>query len=303
MHAVVAWLTARLAMHEAVTLTVQDPDTRPEAWPGERNEAGEPYRDWRVWLDLADGVAAHLATPRPDPDEPHALRLTFRARGGEADLHDPSRPHGERYAASSAFAQLDKTDHPGFLLPLLDAVRFAAPQPPDRVLIVGCFDGDELAALTHPPLAWSPTRMVGVDRDARALQRAMERFPVATFLHADLAQLEDRPLDVGRFDLILAIGVLNSPSLDGARTLAHLVRNHAHASGGVIVGLPASRLLDGAVVWGARTRNYRETDLSLVVRDLAGHRRYLHQHGYRTRITGRYDLLLTGRRDAPDDGA
>ncbi|MDZ7708495.1 MAG: hypothetical protein U5J97_11510 [Trueperaceae bacterium] len=91
--------------------------------------------------------------------------------------------------------------------------------------------------------------------------------------------------------------MLQSPDIDGPAVLRTLVRELAAPSGGLVIGLPCSRFRGGEVVWGARTRNFTEVDLSLVVRDLAGHRRYLHQQGYRSRIGGRYDLLLTARRD------
>lgn len=294
------WLRDRLREHGVAELLVPDPDEGPGGWPGEPRPDGSARLDLRAWLDLADAVGARLRTPRPHPPRPDVgpgparLRLRFERLAGEADLHaDGGRP-ADRYAADGDFARVRKMALPGFVLPLLDALAFAAPRAPERVLVAGCHRGDELDALAQATPPVPPERVTGVDRQQDALAEARRRHPRARFVNADLAAL---PAELGRFDLIVAIGVLQSPELDGPAVLRSLVRDHAAPIGGLVMGLPCSRFVDGEVVWGARTRNYAETDLSLVVRDLAGHRRYLHQQGYRTRIGGRYDLLLTARRE------
>lgn len=295
-------IRARLEREGRVALLVPDPDAGDGRWRGEPDPEGVPLLGLRDWLDLADALGARLATPRPRPARGSGgLVLTLERLGEEAALHggDPD----ERYGVRGSFARVRKTALPGFRLPLLDALRFASGSPAApalRALVVGCHRGDELEVLAaaDPPLP--PERVVGVDRNDEALATARARFPVAAFVHADLEGLaRGEPLPVeGRFDLVVAVAVLQSPRLDGPAVLRGLVRHHASARGGLIIGLPASRFRDGEVLWGARTRNFTEPDLSLVVRDLAGHRRYLHQHGYRTRIGGRYDLLLAARREA-----
>lgn len=294
--AVLDRIRARLARDGRVDLLVRDPDADPGRWRGEAAEGEPPHLGVRDWIDLAEGLSARLRTPRPDVGAtPRTVLLTLDRLGDEADLHGRD-PH--RYARDGAFARVRKSALPGFLLPLSDALRFARGDEPDaagceRVLVVGCHHGDELAVLgaSEPPV--HPRQVVGIDVREDALAIARERWPDAAFLGADAGDL---PADLGRFELIVAIAVLQSPELDGPAVLRSLVRDHATPAGGLVIGLPASRFRDGEVLWGARTRNFTQPDLSLVVRDLAGHRRYLHQHGYRTRIGGRYDLLLAARR-------
>ncbi len=313
-------LRRHLSQEGRVDLLIPDPDDGEGLWPGEPRPDGALRRDWRAWLDLADAVGARMRTPRPvGGPRPRRLRVPYVLLSGESEVHaDGGRPDG-RYAPGGAFARLRKHEHPGFLLPFLDVVAFAAPRPSRRVLVVGCHRGDEIEALTRlrPPVP--PSRVTGLDREAAALDEARRRFPDARFVQTDLRDLcspsdlafdaePDRasssepdvasdPEGGHRFDLIVAIDVLQSPGIDGPAVLRTLVRELAAPSGGLVIGLPCSRFRGGEVVWGARTRNFAEVDLSLVVRDLAGHRRYLHQQGYRTRIGGRYDLLLTARRD------
>lgn len=296
LHEVIAWLRQRLATEGRGDLLVPDPDEGEDRWPGEPRPDGLPGRDWRAWLDLADGLGARMRTPRHAGGEgPSRLRVPFVRLGGEAAFHGGAARAADRYEHGGTFARIRKMAHPGFLLPLLDALAHATSAARGRTLLLGCHRGDEIDALTSLRPAIEPSSITGVDQNEAALAEARRRFPGARFVQADLAAL---PADLGRFELIVAIDVLQSPALDGKAFLHALVREHAAAESGVVVGLPCSRFRDGTVVWGARTRNYREPDLSLVVRDLAAHRRYLHRHGYRCRITGRYDLLLSAVREA-----
>ena len=298
--AVLPVIRARLAAHGRVTLLVRQEAIGADGWRGEPGPDGVPRLGLRDWLDLADALEARLTGPLEAHDRPGATSLFRLERlGPEADVH--GRSDVARYGPGGAFARVNKAALPGFRLPLREALAFARDiETPheERVLVIGCHQGDELEVLAaaDPPIP--AERVVGIDRDADALAEARARHPGARFVAADLADLaagEALPVD-GRFELIVAVAVLQSRGLDGPAVLRGLIRHHAAERGGVVVGVPASRFRDGEVAWGARTRNFRETDLSLVVRDLAGHRRYLHQHGYRTRIGGRYDLLLAGRR-------
>jgi SAM-dependent methyltransferase len=192
---------------------------------------------------------------------------------------------------------LRKLEHPGLALPLLAALGRVRPPDGGRVLLLGCGQGEELVALQalEPP----PTKLavVGFDHAAAPLARAAARFPQAEWLLGDVNEL---PEGLGRFDLVVAVALLQSPAVDAGPLLRRVVQHHLNPRGGLLLGWPNGRFRDGVPVWGARTRNRREGDLALVVRDLAGHRRYLHQHRFRTHIGGGYELFLTAwREDAP----
>ncbi|MEX2502496.1 MAG: class I SAM-dependent methyltransferase [Trueperaceae bacterium] len=331
-------LAERLTRRGFAEAIVEDPDRRPDAWAGEPDAHGVPHRDLRAWVDLAELLGARLATPRPGP-RPGTLRLLFTAAGGEASFHAAKRPQAEphaapctapnattttpdgspphagdaRYAADADFARLRKHEHPAFLLPLAEAIAFAAgrdrpepawapwpedgppPAPPARTLLLGCHRADELHALRFAIPDLDLATVTGVDRDRSALADAARHWSHARFVPGDAAAL---PAALGRFDLIVTIGLLQSPGLDARAALRAWLRHHATEAGGLVLGLPNGRFVGGRPVRGARTRNARQTDLSLLVRDLAGHRRYLQQHRYRCRIGGRDELLLAARREA-----
>ncbi|MFU8887432.1 MAG: class I SAM-dependent methyltransferase, partial [Trueperaceae bacterium] len=281
----------------AVELEVPDPDA---VDAGGATAAGPVAGRWRGWFDLAEGLGCRLEAPRPLGGGRAALRLV--PLPPEADWHGGAATAGagdaggsECYADPEGFGAVRKLDHPGFLLPLLEALERVRPPDGGRVLVLGCHRGDEVAAfglLDRPPVGLD---VVGVDHAESPLAEAARRFPTARFLRRDVADL---PSELGRFDLVVAIAVLQSPAVDDRALLRRLVQAHLTPAGALLLGLPNGRFRGHEPVWGARTRNYREPDLSLVVRDLAAYRRYLHQHGFRAHVGGRYDLLLSAWRGA-----
>jgi SAM-dependent methyltransferase len=281
-----------------VRIEVPDPDLGRGCYPGERvgPEGALVHRPLRGWCDLAEGLGCRLLTPR-GVDATH-VALCFERLGPEAPWHVEGRTaepeteaRHERYGAGSAFARLRKLEDPGFLLTFLEALGRVPLPPGARVLDLGVNRGDELAVFD-----WLPTppdvTFVGVDHSPSALAEARARFPDPRhrFLEADLNAL---PSGLGRFHLVVSVGTLQSPGVDDHALLRRLVQEHLEPGASLLLGFPNSRFRDGEVVYGARVRNLREPDLSLLVKDLSFYRRYLHQHGFRTFLGGKYDLLLT----------
>ena len=56
------------------------------------------------------------------------------------------------------------------------------------------------------------------------------------------------------------------------------------------------RYLDGEIKYGARKKNDRQPELSLVVKDLNFYMRLLQKRGFQTTLRGKYYLFLTGVR-------
>jgi SAM-dependent methyltransferase len=283
------------------SIEVPDPDLGRGRYPGERvgPEGKLVHRPLRGWCDLAEGLGCRLRMPRAVDATHVALRFErlgpeapwhVEGRGAEAETDTPR----ERYGAASAFARVRKLEDPGFLLSFLEALGRVALAPGARVLDLGVNRGDELAAFDWLPDAPDVT-FVGVDHSPSALAEARARFPDPRhqFLDADLNAL---PSGLGRFSLVVSVGTLQSPGVDDRALLRRLVQEHLEPQASMLLGFPNSRFRDGEVVYGARVRNLREPDLSLLVKDLSFYRRYLHQHGFRTFLGGKYDLLLTATR-------
>jgi 2-polyprenyl-3-methyl-5-hydroxy-6-metoxy-1,4-benzoquinol methylase len=299
--AILAHVAARLAAgDEVIELLALDPDHGRGRFAGELvDHDGVPYRHrpLRVWLELAERLELRLATPRPAAPPLCVVRLE-RLRGAPGAAGDRAAPPAERYGAASAFARIAKAEEPGFVLDLAAALGRLAPPARARVLAVGVNTGDELALLAALAPALEGAAVVGLDHSRSALAIARARFPRAALHELDLADLITGAAglpDLGRFDLIVALGVLQSGALDDRGLLRRLVQDHLAPGGGLLVGLPNSRYHDGELSPGARVVNRREPELGLLIKDVAFYRKYLQQHRMEVFVTGRHDLLIAAR--------
>ncbi|MFK7603171.1 class I SAM-dependent methyltransferase [Deinococcus sp. SM5_A1] len=297
---------AALENGEEVTLEVPDPDAGLGLYAGElytcaAGPAGR-HRPWSAWADLADALGAHLLTPQPSGPG--------RARFGLRRYAAAPAPNAGGYGVGGDWARVDKLEDPVLLLTLVEALRRIDPPAGGRVLALGVNSGRELDALAlafpgrpspdqHSPDRHSPGRhfeVVGVDTDASALAAARGRHPAATFLELDVAELsrpDQRPLELGRFDLILALSLLQSPGVRRDVLLKALCKHHLTEIGGLVFGFPNARYRDGLLSHGARMRNFARPDLSLLCADVAGTRRDLQKRGFQVFVTGKYEVLLT----------
>ncbi len=307
---ILAHLQARLLAGEPgpFHFLVADPDL------GRGRYAGEPidhhghralHRPWRTWTDLADRLELRLLTPRPSSAERRDLlvlgfeRLADASWDDEPPAPDPSSPSSadrtERYGAASGYARIAKGEEPGFVVDLAEALERCRLPSSARVLDLGVNDGDELALMMElaPPLR--SARFVGVDHSASALAAARARFSEeqVQLVCADLGALDARAGALGRFDLVVCLGTLQSPGVDDRALLRRVVQEHLAPRGAVLLGIPNCRYRDGELLHGARMRNFRQPELGLVVKDLAFYRKYLQQHDRQVFLTGNHTLLLT----------
>jgi ubiquinone/menaquinone biosynthesis C-methylase UbiE len=162
-------------------------------------------------------------------------------------------------------------------------------RPGLRVLDLGVNTGEELLAFDM--LGVSALEVIGIDQEASALALARQRFPRYTFINADLNDLGT--LELGRFDLILSISTLQSPGVADRELLRQLVQEYLSPGASLILAFSNSRYADGELLFGARLKNFRQAELSLLVKDLAFYKKYLQQHGFQVFITGKYYLFLT----------
>lgn len=280
-----------------IRLQVLDPDLGRGRHAGERiTIAGVEFihRPLRVWVDLAERLGLRLLSPRPAT--PPTIELCLERLDPAADWHSAPVPDPrEKYGADSSFARISKLEDPDFILDLADAIERVGLGPDARVLELGVNRGDALTLLTErvPGLA-ERGELVGLDHSSSALALARARLPRGRFIAADLADLGAlADLELGRFDLVLAIDTLQSSGLDDRALLRHLVQRWLAPRGAVVLGVANCRYLDGEVVHGARMRNFRQPELGMVIKDIAFYRKYLQQHGRKVYVTGRHELLIT----------
>lgn len=292
--AIVHHVAARLdAGEDVVEIEVPDPDLSPGRFAGEtlRDITGVEvvHRPLRVWVDLAQRMQLRLHTPRivaPGRVRLRFARLADEAAWGEGD---PT----ERYGAASAYQRIHRAEDPGFVLDLKDALERARLPPCPRVLDLGCNTGDVIALVRELVADRAPT-CVGIDHSASAIAAARGRFSAdeVQLVQADLAALP--VLDLARFDLVLAIATLQSPGVDDRAVVRHVVQNLLPPHGTLVIAIPNCRYQGGELLHGARTKNFRQPELGLLVRNAEFYRRYLAQHRRRVFITGTHYLFVTG---------
>lgn len=265
---IVSWI----ANNSEIRFEVLDPDRGAGRYAGELVEIdGDFYihRPYRVWLDLAERLGLRMKTPRVIANH---VELRF-------DRLDRDARWQGRYIALPS-----KLEDPGVLLDLQAALARVALRPGARVLDLGCNTGELFAVLP------ADATLVGVDHSAEALGVARQRCPAAQFVQADVAALP--PL--GRFDLVLSVGLLQSGALDDRALVRHVVQELLAPGGAVIFGWPNCRYIAGEVEYGARMKNFTEPELGLVIKDIAFYRKYLQQHHRQVFVTGKNYLLVTG---------
>jgi SAM-dependent methyltransferase len=288
---IVRWMQAELVTGATrLELQVLDPDRGRGLYAGE--VVGDRiHRPYRVWLDLADRLGLRMTTP--SHVEQDLVTLHFERLDRRELLRATGDDRTERYGADSEFARISKGEEPGFVLDLADAIertRVSALGAKARVLDLGVNTGDEIALMRE--LGLRDARFVGVDHSASAIAEARVRFPDVELHVADLNALAS--LGLGRFDLVVSIGTLQSPGVDDRDVVRRVVQDHLADNGSVILGLPNCRYVDGELEHGTRVRNFRQPELGLLVRDATYYRRYLHQHGKQVFVTGQHYVLVTG---------
>jgi SAM-dependent methyltransferase len=282
---------------QTVELDVLDPDLGRGLYAGERVEhdgAAYVHRSYRLWIELAGRLGLRMLTPRPLAAP--RIRLVFERLDEAARLRPSGEDPTEKYGATSEFARIDKLEDPGFVIDMAEALERVALPAGARVLDLGVNTGDELALLMAlAPALRDAATLVGIDHSASAIAAARQRFrdaPNVALHEADLATLG--ALDLGRFDLVLSIGTLQSAGVDDREVVRQVVQHHLTPHGAVIFGFPNCRYIDGEVEYGTRMRNFREPELGLLIKDVAFYRKYLQQHHRQVFVTGKSYVLVTG---------
>jgi SAM-dependent methyltransferase len=290
---VIRFLEVALTSQPTITFRVVNPRLANGLYSGEFLEvAGQRYcyRPLRVYLELAERLGCHCYILSVDDvylvlhfekrDERNAWHLHGKGNYGEGN-------YGEgKYSATSDYQRVQKLEEASFLFDYLEALERTKVRSGLRVLDLGVNTGEELLAFDL--LGVSEVKVMGIDQEDSALALARQRFPHYTFIQADLNDLGT--LELGRFDLILSISTLQSPGVADRELLRQLVQGYLNPGASLILAFSNSRYADGELLFGSRLKNFRQAELSLLVKDLAFYKKYLQQHGFQVFITGKYYL-------------
>jgi len=237
---------------------------------------------------LAELLYCRVLTPVQIDD--NIIEITLKKLNIQNSFHNSNiDDKTEKYGINSKFFSINKNEEPTFLLAYkraLDAVRINSRTD---ILNLGINRADEFELISNI----NKNRLVGIDHSQSALDFAKNRFKAREylFIKEDINKI-DR-LNLGKFDLIISIGTLQTPSINFKPFFMSLVQNYLTDDGAIILGFPNSRWIDCELIYGAKAPNYAYSEMSLVFNDVIFCKKYLQQKKFRVTITGREYIFLT----------
>ncbi len=270
-----------------VSFAVPDPDLGQGLYAGEKLASGLIHRPWRVWFDLAEKLECRFLTPERLNDYLVVIHLHKLKQENWVKTEDET----EKYGQTSEFSRIQKLEESVLLLDYLEALERIPLKAGARILSLGVNRAEEFRLFDY--LGLKGLELVGLDHSKSALDEAKKAFPSKNyqFIQANINHLAR--LDLGKFDLIMALGTVQSPGIDDRALLRYMVQSLLIKPASLLLSFPNSKYQDGELLYGARMKNFSQADLSLLVKDAAFYKKYLQQHGFKVYITGKYYLLIT----------
>jgi len=292
---IVHQLKEYLTQKNSVSLQVVNPDTFNSKYSGEIVEIEGMeyiYRGYKVWVNLAELLHCKILTPKIVNE--NLVEITFMKLNTISSFHTANNEDKtEKYGTNSIFNHIHKNEEPTFLNAYSNALSSVHIKNRKNILNLGINIGDEFT-LIKEMLGYEEfenVKLVGIDHCVTAISEAKNRFPTHTFHSLDINGIDG--LNLGRFDLIISIGTLQSPSINYKLFLMNLVQNYLTKDGAIILGFPNSRWIGGELIYGAKTPNYNYSEMSLLYNDVIFTKKYLQQKKFRVTITGREYIFLT----------
>ena len=252
------------------------------------------YRGYKAWVDLAELLMCKMLTPK---ESTHPLvTITYKKLEIQDSFHlDIDGKKEEKYGIHSHFSQIHKMEEPAFLYYYQQALYNVSLEKKKRVLNLGVNRGDEFEVIKNilDINKYDSTELVGIDHTkiAIAYSKSIFKEDNVTFHTEDINALDT--LELGRFDLLISIGTLQSPSINFKPFFMSLVQNYLEKDAAIILGFPNSRWIGGEMIYGAKAPNYAMSEQSLLYNDVIFCKKYLQQKKFRVTITGKQYVFLT----------
>jgi len=250
------------------------------------------HRGYKSWIDLAHLLQCSMLTPKII-DENYIL-MRYKKLNPDSSFHKKIVDKEEKYGKDSIFGQIHKNEEASFIYSYIQALQNVHVNKRVRILNLGVNSGDEFEAIKAYAENFNDLELVGIDYCESAIVAAKEKFkntPNISLHVADINELNS--LNLGKFDLIISIGTLQSSNLEYNKLLMSIVQNQLKKEGAMILGFPNCRWMDGEMIYGARVKNYAFSEMGLLYKDVIFAKKYLQQKKFRVTITGKDYIFLT----------
>jgi len=249
------------------------------------------YRGLKVWSDLSEILHCKMLLPKMA--QYPLVTLSYKKLSNASFHHDIKDT--EKYGTNSHFSRIYKMEEPAFLYYYNQALQNVKISKRIDILNLGINRGDEFKVIKKSleNEVYKKLHLVGIDHSKSAINQAKEIFTDTntTFYAHDINKLDD--LKLGRFDLLISIGTLQSPSIDFKPFFMNLIQNYMKKNSAIILGFPNSRWIGGEMLYGAKAPNYTMSEMSLLFNDVIFCKKYLQQKKYRVTLTGKHYIFLT----------
>ena len=262
--------------------------------------AGQQYihRPYKIWVDLAEILKCRILTPERVSENKVLMR--YAPLDVSKSWHTNSGVDiREKYGVGSIFAQIKKMEEPYFLSDYLRCLRELDLKFRANVFNLGINRGDEFSAFNHvfDDELVSSINFTGLDHCESAIDEAGKRFIDYNY-NFILGDIKDIPeMHFEKQDLIVSVGTLQSPDFNGKEIFRYLIQSILKPDGNVILGFPNSRYIDREVMYGAKTKNYTESNMNLLIKDISFYKKYLQQHGFRVVTFGKYYIFMVATKN------
>jgi len=296
MQEILPLLQESLIENSSVSFKILNPDLA-EGYAGKQiNIEDQIYicRGYKAWTDLAELLMCKMLTPKENSYP--LVTIHFQKLESKSSFHlDTKGQKEEKYGVNSHFFEINKMEEPAFLYYYDQALTNVKLENRSRILNLGVNRGDEFEVIKNKldKNIYKNIEFVGIDHSKTAIEYAKTQFKEnnVAFYTEDINHI-DR-LNLGKFDLLISIGTLQSPSINFKPFFMSLVQNYLTKDSAIILGFPNSRWIGGEMIYGAKAPNYVMSEMSLLFNDVIFCKKYLQQKKYRVTITGKQYLFLT----------
>ncbi|WP_415405705.1 class I SAM-dependent methyltransferase [Sulfurovum sp. CS9] len=296
MQEILPLLQNRLKTDSSVSFEVLNPDLG-EGYAGNLitiEDKSYIYRGYKAWTDLAELLMCKMFTPKESRYP--LVTLCFQKLETQSSFHlNTQGSKEEKYGTESHFFQINKMEEPAFLYYYNQALTNVNIEERTRILNLGINRGDEFEVIKNrlDTNEYQNMEFVGIDHSKTAIAYAETLFQEnnVRFYTKDINHLDT--LNLGKFDLLISIGTLQSPSINFKPFFMSLVQNYLEKNGAIILGFPNSRWVGEEMIYGAKAPNYAMSEMSLLYNDVMFCKKYLQQHKYRVTLTGKQYVFLT----------
>jgi len=279
---------------DTVEFMVVNPDILTSTYNGKiiniKNE-NVIYRGYKSWMDLAHILKCRMLTPKTVDDNFILIRYE---KLSEDSFHASNAKKEEKYGINSIFFEIDKNEEASFLYYYTQALKNVNLEQRKTILNLGVNNGDEFEVIKKTAENFSSLDLIGIDYCASAIQEAKQKFHKdknISFIQYDIKDLHK--LNLGKADLIISIGTLQSSNLNFNRLFMSIIQNQLSRKGAIILGFPNCRWIDGEMIYGARAKNYSFSEMGVLYKDVMFCKRYLQQKKFRVTLTGKDYIFLT----------